>query len=305
MKRYQQSRTALGSQAFLTVIADSDEVADKLFVKSWNLIDDFENRFSRFLDSSETSRFNARAGSFVTISQEFKDLLLACKALSETSEGLFNPFILPNLQRQGYVGSWPTPTSHKDSIDYRDRASLPDISKLKIDKNQARIPINSAIDFGGIGKGYLLDLLAKYMDKHSHSRYWLSLGGDIICSGLDIDDQPWIVKVQHATEADELVGVISNEGKKIAIATSGITKRKGSNWHHIIDPRSGLSADTDILSVSVIATDAASADVYAKCLVILGSQSALDFVRSHHLKTVLIQTRAGKVYRVGGKVKVL
>jgi thiamine biosynthesis lipoprotein len=303
MKRYQENRKALGSQALLTVIIDDETKAEKIFAGLWRLIDEFEARFSRFIESSETSRFNTKAGGYTTISQEFKELLEACQYLAEATDGLFNPFILPNLQREGYVGSWPTPTKYTDSIDYRDRLALPGIDKLKVKDMQARIPINSAIDFGGIGKGYLLDQLAAYLEKHGEPRYWLSLGGDIICNGLDIDSHPWFIKIQHATEADELVGVISNKGKKIAIATSGVTKRKGKDWHHIIDPRTGESAETDVLNVSVVASSAASADVFAKCIVVIGSKPANDFVHEHRIKNAYIQTAVGKVYHLGNRIK--
>ncbi|HET8991662.1 MAG TPA: FAD:protein FMN transferase, partial [Candidatus Saccharimonadales bacterium] len=271
----------------------------------WGVVEEFENRFSRFDANSETSKFNQRAGSYVSVSREFRELLEACARLYMETDGLFNPFILPNLQRQGYLGSWPTPANYQDSVDYRDRQALPDISKLKINGNQARIPINSAIDFGGIGKGYLLDQLSDYLERHKFGRYWLSLGGDIICNGLDIDDQPWLIKIQHATQPDELVGNISNEGKKLAIATSGVTKRKGKNWHHIIDPRTGESADTDFLNVTVVYQNACTADVLAKCLVIIGSKSANRFVQEHSIKSAYAQTTAGKVLRLGGRIRAL
>jgi thiamine biosynthesis lipoprotein len=303
MKRYQEERKALGSQALLTLVLDEVTEPQPLFAKLWQLIDSFEASFSRFNEASETSRFNHKAGGYASVSDEFKDLLIACVSFSEETGGLFNPFILPNLQREGYVGSWPTPANYKDAVDYRDRLSLPGISKMKINGNKVRIPINSAIDFGGIGKGYLLDQLASYLDAKGQTRYWLSLGGDIICNGFDVDDQPWFVKIQHATKSDELVGAINNAGAKLAIATSGITKRKGKDWHHIIDPRTGESAETDVLSVTVVALSAATADVYAKCLVVLGSKEADDFVKRHSIKNAYIQTRSSKVYCFGKRVQ--
>ena len=65
-----------------------------------------------------------------------------------------------------------------------------------------------------------------------------------------------------------------------AVATSSIAKRRWQQGrreqHHIIDPRTGLPADTDWLSVSVIAPHAALAEVYAKALLIGGSREAED-----------------------------
>jgi FAD:protein FMN transferase len=63
-----------------------------------------------------------------------------------------------------------------------------------------------------------------------------------------------------------------------AVATSSVAKRRWQQGrrqqHHIIDPRTGEPAETDWLSVSVIAPHAALAEVYAKALLIGGSREA-------------------------------
>jgi thiamine biosynthesis lipoprotein len=79
----------------------------------------------------------------------------------------------------------------------------------------------------------------------------------------------------------------------MAVATSGITKRMGKtengSWHHIIDPRNGKPAKTDILTISLIADNAVKADVYAKCLVILGSDSVEALIKKLGINNVLMQ----------------
>ena len=295
MERLQESRVALGSQALLTlVLEDAGDVPD-LFADLWREVSDFEERFSRFIADSELSRFNAGAGRSFKVSSQFRDLLVACHELSLETGGLFNPFILPGLQTAGYVGSWLAPRDFKTSQDYRHRKLVVPIDELVIGKNSARIPADSALEFGGIGKGYLLDQLSAYLRAKGCDNYWLSLGGDVICSGRDVDGQPWSVGVQDALSPAKSIGVLTNEGgARLAIATSGITKRKGvkdgQSWHHIINPCTGRPARTDLLTATVSAPDATRADVYAKCLVILGSEGARHFAMEHSIRDMYLQT---------------
>lgn len=301
MYRLQQQNKVLGSQAFYTLVAADNKKAEQALTALWSRTAEFEKRFSRFLPDSELTYLNHHAGSKAKVSRLMQDLLAAAKRAAEGTGGLYNPFILPALQQAGYVGSWPQPEKFSKDIDYRKNAKTVPASELKISKDYATIPAGSAIDFGGIGKGYLLDELAAWLSSQGCVNFWLSLGGDIICAGQDVNGQPWAVDVQHATNDKTSVATITNDSKtRMAIATSGTTKRRGANagkpWHHIIDPRSGQPATTDILTATVVDSDATMADVYAKCLVILGSERAKDFAKTHGITQAILQfKKSGEV----------
>ena len=65
------------------------------------------------------------------------------------------------------------------------------------------------------------------------------------------------------------------------MATSGTSRRRwGEELHHLIDPRSGLPAVTDLIEVSVIARTGVEAEVLAKTALLLGSSGAPDFLRA-------------------------
>jgi thiamine biosynthesis lipoprotein len=298
--RLQQSRHALGSQATLTLIAQDNQTVEELFSKLWRLIEDFEQRFSRFRVTSELSSVNAHAGKKMIVSPQFRKLLRVCKKYYTKTNGLFNPLILPTLQQAGYIGSWPNVTTFQHTLDYRSREQLPSMEQVHISGSQVTIPINGALDFGGIGKGYLLDMLSEYLDTKDTHDYWLSLGGDIICRGTDIDGNPWSVGIQHATQTDKIIGTITNAGgAHIAIATSGITNRAGikndKHWHHIIDPRTGEPAETDLLTATVTHPNATAADIFATCVVILGSTAANIFMQRHSITSAYLQTIDARV----------
>jgi thiamine biosynthesis lipoprotein len=284
IRRLQQSRQALGSMAIITVVGElSREQEIGIFADLWDTVELFEQRFSRFLPKSELSVFNNAAGTKVAVSSDFHQLLEASRQLSIQTQGLFNPFILPELQRAGYEASWVDPKIHPAS--YFERQLVP-IESLILYPDSAQIPADSALDFGGIGKGYLLDLLRQQLGGSALRGYWISLGGDILCQGYDLD-RPWQIFIQDALNLKLRSGEYNNPtGEAMAIATSGVTKRKGVHngrpWHHLIDPRTGQPANTDILTATVVCRDAAKADVLAKCLVVLGSRQSDAFTSTQH-----------------------
>ena len=307
MERYQQHFHALGSEVLLTIVTNKNpEAAQKILRNLRVEIDSFEAQFSRFKDESELSSFNKLAGKKVKITEPFYRLLSITKTLSIQTDGLYNPFILPALQRAGYVGSWPNPDSFTKSIDYSKGSVVP-ISELIIDNNSAQIPHNTAIDFGGIGKGYLLDQLTVSIEKSDIEGFWFSLGGDIICGGHDLHNENWNIGVGSAVNPNELVATLANfKGDQLGIATSGVTKRKGTNagkeWHHIIDPRTGQSSKTDIQTVTVTARSAVVADVYAKCIVIGGRDHGEQYLSDGIIQAYVIQEKNADLL-IRGEVK--
>lgn len=293
MKQLQQSRHALGSAAIITLVLDDQMDAEVPFAELWHIIEQFEQRFSRFLPESELSQLNHAEGAKQTISPAFHALLTTAKKFARMTGGLYNPCILPALQRAGYKGSWPQPEKAEKSLSYEGRrmARWEDIA---IGDDWARIPEDTALDFGGIGKGYLLDELGTWLRAKGIINFWLSLGGDILCDGTDASSAPWRIGIQHALRQSDIVAYVTNEGRTMAIATSGITKRKGvtngTPWHHLIDPRTNEPAITDVLTATVCAPSATNADVCAKCVVIAGKKEGLEVAKSLGVQDTLIQT---------------
>lgn len=295
MRYYHQDNVALGSRVELTLVLEDDSAkAAGIFQELWRTIFGFERQFSRFLPASELSMFNRSAGSTIKISPDFKDILLAAKDASEWSEGLYNPLILPALQRAGYVGSMVK--QYKDDYvdDYSNRSVVP-ADKLEIGDDWARIPYGTALDLGGMGKGYLADKLAAMVDGKVKG-FWFSLGGDIAAGGTDSFGRPWEVEIQDTEEPiNGSAGQVRLPASgSFAVATSGTSKggaKKGRSWHHIIDPRTLKPAKTDVLAATVFAQSALKADVLASCAVILGSAQGKKFLRRMDVSAALLQGR--------------
>lgn len=302
-----QSQIALGSQVVLVLVCDNEEKAVECFRQLWLHIFEFERQFSRFLPASELSQFNRAAGLRQPISPEFYKLLQAVKKMASLTNGLYNPFILPALQRAGYTHSMVAAHRH-DSVDDFSNRSVTQPDALELSDTWASIPYGTAIDVGGCGKGYIGDDLAQLAETFDLSGYWFSLGGDVIAGGTDQNGEPWIVQVESTTKPAAIAGkVVTSSSGQCAVATSSTTQRKGLKngkaWHHLIDPRTSTPAATDICTASVSAGSALIADTLASCAVILGSRQAPAFVNTRGAGGGLLQTKSGKLICFGDMQK--
>jgi thiamine biosynthesis lipoprotein len=213
-------------------------------------------RLTRFEPTSELSRLNASAGAWFAVSAELEALLRESLRAFEVSEGLVNVAVLPALLAAGYTRDFaagPTPPTTPPRI-----AALPDVLALR--ERAARLAPGSAVDLGGIAKGWMADRLAERLGENA----LVNLCGDLFARGGGESGEGWPVGFGDKTLLL----------KDLGAATSGTTKRSWAGGHHLIDPRTGLPARSDLSEVSVLAHTAADAEIYAKVALLLGSRDA-------------------------------
>lgn len=291
---YQESRRALGTECLITLNTPDFVLAKNTIRSFWKEIENFENRFSRFKEDSELSKVNIHAGEKIKISNEFQNLVLECINWYKITDGLYNPFILPALQSAGYKGSWPNPNIFNKKLDFSNR-NIKNINEIELEDNYITIPKDSALDFGGIGKGYLLKKLSNKL-KNKFDGFWISLGGDILADGYNENNQAWKIFISDPSN-NKNISMISNGGKLIAIATSGSIKRSGEGWNHIINPKTGLSSISEFLSASVVCSNPLQADILASCFLILKTQEVSKFADEFNVDVLLQRNLATKSSR--------
>ena len=246
-------------------------------------IDDCEQRFSRFLPASEVTSLNRSAGNWQEVSDDLLEILqLSLKYHFET-KGLFDPSILTALKRTGYDRSM-------DEIRVRGVASLPPASvtnprpafheiKFDLAGNRVRLPRGVEVDLGGIAKGWIVKKAAELLHTYAETCA-VSAGGDMLFVGHPSDGSDWEIFLEDPR--DPLAMISQLHLGSGAVATSSVMKRTwsqgGVTRHHLIDPRTGGTADTDWLSVTVISPDILTAEVYAKAILIGGAAEAADLL---------------------------
>lgn len=277
---------ALGSEVI--IVADLRDDQTHLLDQAEQAVFEFEQRFSRFIKESELSRFNDFAGGEIKISQTMAELLAGATEAGRLTGGIFDPTIIGSLEAVGYdrkfdeiskaADSRPAIDTGKVRENFLQRQQFP---QLKINGDLAIKPAGLRIDFGGLGKGYIVDYLSNGLFV-GIADCWISAGGDLAVKGSDQDAIGWKIGVQDPNSPEKEIFSVWTKGGNCGIATSGIHKRKGGQgqtvWHHLIDPRTGLPVANNILAVTVISADAKRADIFAKTVLILGETAGLEFI---------------------------
>lgn len=237
-----------------------------------------EAQFTRFHDTSELAAMNRAAGTWFNASPEMFDVMQQAALLHEQTDGLFNPAILGALESAGYDvsmelvrarnGETRTPLIASRAENFGAVAFQPAACALWL-------PLQTRIDLGGIAKGWIAENAAHLLAEYAGTCA-VNAGGDLYTIGLPHNESAWEIDLEDPCDAEQTLTVIRVPAG--AVATSSVTKRIWKNgsleFHHLIDPRTGLSATTDWLSVTVIAPHATVAEVFAKALLIAGSQDA-------------------------------
>lgn len=217
---------------------------------------------SRFRTDSELSAVNARAGEWVEVSWGFVAILTECLEAAKITDGLVDPTLGTSIKAAGY-DQWAGQTTETPSRTATGRWRQVGIRPGRR-QAQVRVPAGSALDLGSVAKGWLADRLATAVARSGYE-VCANMGGDIRV----IADSHWTVWADP-----ELPGVAASPVDLVdgAIATSGVGRRSWRGGHHLIDPRTGLSAETPWDSVSCVAATAAHANAAATAGMILGDQ---------------------------------
>lgn len=237
---------------------------------------DAEARFTRFLPDSELARLNAGDGRYLPVSLEMFAMLEAALWAFEESGGLVNAAVLPALMSAGYDRPFRQGLTEPAVATSVQLPRLPDVLILDPATRSAALAPGAGLDLGGIAKGALADILIDELGDDAVC----NLGGDVRVRGAGPQGDGW-----HIGLCDRSA-VALRDG---AVCTSGTTRRRwGQSMHHLIDPRTGMPAKTDLAEVSVVTESAIRGEVYAKCAMLLGAAagSALLQARGIHFAVV-------------------
>lgn len=250
----------MGGHATITLVGGGEDLVARCFA----LADHLEARWSRFLPTSDISRLNWAEGASVEVDPVTVQLISAMREASELSDGDFDPTLLPELIESGYAASVVAPdlvTTLPAS------ASAPGrLASLTLDGSSVRMPVGTTLDPGGIGKGLAADIICEFGLAEGAWGIMAEISGDIVVAGRAPDAVAWLLGVEDPFDtARHLRTVRIARG---AIVTSSQRKRRFDTAagvrHHLIDPRTGASALTDIQTVTVIAATGVRAEAISK-----------------------------------------
>lgn len=274
---------ALGTVHSITLFErDTTDVLDEIRA----MILDADACWSIFREESEISAVNRTAGvGSVSVSGDTFDVLTQAARYHELSGGAFDITLAKVTQL------WKEALRSGKLPNDREIRALRSGAHGRINldpgANLVSLPSgNQAIDLGAIAKGYLADKIGKLLHERGVTNALMNLGGTILSIG-ELRE----IGIQNPYMASGTrLGSLRVENR--AVVTSGINEQiafiGGRIVHHLIDPRTGYPARSEIRSILLVGDCAAELDAFATAVVVLGLENGMKLIQKRGLDAVIV-----------------
>lgn len=272
---------ALGTTCELRYTCTEDQQAQSFEQEAKTWVAHFEATYSRFRPDSLISRINAAAGrDWVAIDPEMEMFIDLSGSLYQLSQGVLDITALPLMRLWDYRAEQPRIPSDSEI-----KAALQRVGFSKIQRKPGflRLPeAGMALDFGGWGKEYAVDMVAQIARKHSITNALVDFGHDIYALGKAPGKPAWHVGLEDPARPGQACwGSIG--ASDCGVASSGDYIRgfthQGKRYGHIIDPRTGWPVANGCKQATVIAKACLQAGALSTALFILGPEIGLKIVQ--------------------------
>lgn len=279
---------ALGTQIFVQLVIDDgqERTAQKDLAKLKKIYFKKQKIFNRFDKNSELSLLNNNLKKYHRASSDL--IAIAKKSLhyNETTNGLFDPRILENLEINGYIQNFSDINFKKIPF-----PPLPKTITAKLENDLkikgSKIFFGRKMDFNGIAKGYITDLAAKFLKQQGWKNFLVDSGGDMRIAGLNNEHKKWRIALENYPESNLMLN-LTNE----AIATSGISRKQWKvgkkGFHHLVNPFLPNKYSFELRSVTVIEDTAKKADILAKTLFLMGKREGVAYSNLNDIASIFL-----------------
>ena len=242
-----------------------------------------DQSLSLYLPGSLINQFNSRG--VVKMDVHMKAVVLEAMKIAKESDGAFDITVgaLSDLWGFGPVPHQQVP--RKREIKKRLRVTGSRYISVRDDMLVA-LEKGVKIDCNGIAQGYSVDVVAAFLQARGIDRMMVELGGEIRVSGKHPDKDYWTIGIESP-------GAIAGDWYPVekmirlndaAVTTSGDYRKfftaGGKTFGHVIDPRQGRPVNNWIISVTVIAGDAITADAWDNAFFVMGIENSLEAIRN-------------------------
>ncbi len=293
--------TCLGMGTAITSVVYGP-AAEKALAAASRETERLEKRLSRFLPGSDVDRLNRSAGrGGVRLGRDAFAVLTLALACARNTDGCFDVTVGP------LVRLWNDCAPQVPAAPELERAlALTGYGSLRLrrfGRFAALAGSGRSVDLGGIGKGYAADRAIRAFRKRGATSAYVDFGGDVVTLGARPDGSPWRIGIRNPRRENGLVGVVSVTGG--AVVTSGDDQRyfiapDGRRCHHILNPVTGMPAETGLASVTVVTGDAAQADALATALFTAGMARGLTFLARYPGAQAVFVDQGASVFVTSG-----
>jgi len=287
---------AMGTECELIVYGSG---ADELVGMGAQRVELLEQCWSRFRPTSELMHLNSLAGTGpVPVSEDLLTLVAIMLEAWKATGGLFDPTVIASMNALGYDRDFASVIAREAIAAVTAQLTrAPGMGDVVVDEEAITIalPAGVGLDPGAIGKGLAADIIVEELMNAGADGVLVNLGGDIVFAGAPGSDAPWVMAIIDERlprdAEDRVVRHLEFEAGTDhgAVATSTTLKRVWANGrHHVIDPRTGDVARTDLVQATIAAATGWWAEVAATTALLLGSDKAEAWLDENELVHVLM-----------------
>lgn len=272
-----------GMGTFCVFMLEEKERSDTLTA----LLASTEATLSHHKENSFPDRL-AKEGTVLGVDQELIDALLLAEDVKEKTDGKFSLSVLPLTRLWQFDTEAPVPP---DATEIADALALMSDSRLLIGEREVTLA-GGGIDLGALGKGYACDVLARDLYARGESGM-ISVGGSIAVVGSK-GEKPWMIGVRDpfSSSQNDILGTLALGDTYVS--TSGSYEKTftydGISYHHILDPKTGMPAVSDLVSATVIAESGVLSDILSTACFLVGSEKAFDLAMAYNASLIAVKT---------------
>lgn len=255
-------------------------------------LSEMEGKLSLYKAGGELDRLNQAAGEeYVPLSEDTFQTLKKAKEWSIASEGVFDITIAPVTTLWGITGENPQ-IPNEETL--QEKLSLVNAQDILLDEETCSAKLakkGMAVDLGGIAKGMLIDDIRQIAEQNGTESGFVSLGGNILTIGKKPNGSDFVFGLRDPRGGGgEYIATLTIPG--MTMATTGDYERyfeqDGVRYHHVIDPRTGYPADTDLISLTVVSEDGALADFLSTTFFIYGKEVVLENLEQEEFSLIAV-----------------
>lgn len=259
---------------------------------------------STYIQDSDISKIN-RGDSSVIVDQQFIDNFKASKEIHRITDGYFDPTVGLLVNAYGFGPEKYELVMNEKTIDSLMQFVGLDQVSLSEDNRIIKKHPETFLDFNSIAKGYAVDRLAALLDKNGIENYLIEVGGELVAKGTNLSKNDyWKIGIDQPLAGDNknrslLEDIVNLKDK--AMATSGNYRKfkidsLGNKFVHTINPKTGKSEASDVLSASVFASNCMTADAYATAFMAMGINKSTKLLSNiEGIEAVLIFSEGNEI----------
>jgi thiamine biosynthesis lipoprotein len=266
----------------LVTIQALDPRADQAIDRAFGWFHEVEDRCTRFDQRSELMQLTAQVGVPCAASPIVFEAVRFALRVADESGGAFDPTVGARMHARGFNREHRTgvvvPQAERHSPPASSAGGEASYRDVDVDAAHRTITVRRplTLDLGAVAKGLAIDTAARELQPLVN--FGIDAGGDLYLGGTNAAGTGWSVGIRHPRIDGDLIDAL--RVSDLAVCTSGDYERRSplvAGGHHILDPRSGDSADA-VASVTVVAPSAMLADALATAAFVLGPHQGIAFL---------------------------